>query len=252
MKPIGVLPEKISLLNALNSIGENIIIADLDYTVSWMNNYAAGLMTELAPLFGLNSAEDMIGLNMSAFHHTPSRQKEVMDELTEIHRARILIRDKFAADIVVTPIKNEKATIDGYVVMLMDVTTQAIEEEEKEKLIKSLSVPIIKVWEKTIALPLIGHFDNDRAESMIASVLHECALNKIEYVLVDLSGIYELDMNIKFHMQKLCDCLSLIGSQCVIAGITPEFALAAGDLSGELPIFRNAHAGLKYVIEKIN
>ncbi|MGM0844713.1 MAG: RsbR, positive regulator of sigma-B [Bacillota bacterium] len=251
MKPIGVLPEKISLLNALNSIGENIIIADVEYNVTWMNSHAAKLMTDLAPLYNFVTAEDMIGLNMSAFHHTPSRQEKIMGELTEVHRARISIRDKFAADIVITPIKNERDNIDGYVVMLMDVTTQAIEEQEREKLIKSLSVPIIKVWDKTIALPLIGHFDNDRAESMISSVLYECTVNKIEYVLVDLSGIYEMDMNIKFHIQKLCDCLNLIGSQCVIAGITSEFALAAGDLSGKLRIFRNAHAGLKYVIERI-
>lgn len=42
-----------------------------------------------------------------------------------------------------------------------------------------------------------------------------------------------------------------IGSQCVIAGITPEFARAAGELSGKNPVFSNAHAGLKYVIDKL-
>jgi rsbT co-antagonist protein RsbR len=251
MKPIGKLPEKLSLLNALNSIGENIVIADLNYNVAWMNSSAAKLMTDLAPLFNLKGAEDMIGLNMGAFHHSPAYQEKIMEELTEIHKARITIRDTFAADIVITPIKNEDKEIDGYVVMLLDVTTKAKEDQDKEKLIKSLSVPSIKVWDKTIALPLIGHFDNDRAEAMIASVLQECAMNKIEYVLVDLSGIYELDTSIKFHIQKLCDCLNLIGSQCVIAGITAEFAMAAGELSGENPIFRNAHAGLKFVIEQL-
>ncbi|WP_456271357.1 STAS domain-containing protein [Bacillus sp. AK031] len=251
MNPIGVLPEKISLLNALNSIGENIIIADLEYSIAWMNCNAAKLMSDLAPLFGLDSAEEMIGLHMSSFHHKPSHQERIMEELTEIHRARITIRDKFAADIVITPIKNEEKMIDGYVVMLTDVTTKAKEDEEKEKLIKSLSVPIIKVWEKTIALPLIGHFDTDRAEMMIASVLRECAANKIEYVVVDLGGIYELDMNIKFHIQKLCDCLKLIGSQCIIAGITPEFAMAAGELSQGNRVFSTAHQGLKYVISQI-
>jgi rsbT co-antagonist protein RsbR len=251
MRPLGLLPEKISLLNALNSIGENIIIANRDYSVAWMNSQSVKLMSDLAPLFGLSSAEEMIGLKMGSFHQTPSRQERIMKELTDIHRARITIRDKFAADIVITPVQNEKKEIDGYVVMLTDVTTKAKEDEEKEKLIKSLSVPIIKVWEKTIALPLIGHFDTDRAETMIASVLHECTANKIEYVLVDLGGIYELDMNIKFHIQKLCDCLSLIGSHCVIAGITPEFAMAAGELSKGNPVFSNAHQGLKYVISQI-
>jgi rsbT co-antagonist protein RsbR len=238
-------------INALNSIGENIVIEDLHYNVAWMNSSAAELMTQLAPLFGLTNAEEMIGLNMGFFHHAPSYQDKIMAELTEVHKARITIRDKFAADIIITPIKNVNDEIDGYVVMLMDVTTKAKEDQEKEKLIKSLSVPIIKVWDRTIALPLIGHFDNDRAEVMLASVLQECAVNKIEYVLVDLSGIYEFDISIKYHIQKLCDCLSLIGSHCVIAGITPEFAMAAGELSGKNPVFSNAHAGLKYVIEQL-
>lgn len=69
-------------------------------------------MTDLAPLFGLVSAEEMIGLNMGTFHQAPSYQLKIMNELTEIHKARITIREKFAADIVITPIKNE---IDGYV-----------------------------------------------------------------------------------------------------------------------------------------
>lgn len=41
MQPVGILPERLSLLNALTSIGETIIIADLEYNVAWMNSYAA-------------------------------------------------------------------------------------------------------------------------------------------------------------------------------------------------------------------
>ena len=46
------------------------------------------------------------------------------------HRARINIKNKFIADIVITPIKSiqdQNQKIEGYMVMLMDVTSQADE-----------------------------------------------------------------------------------------------------------------------------
>jgi rsbT co-antagonist protein RsbR len=61
----------------------------------------------------------MVGLNMGAFQRSPSYQEGIMKELTEIHKASITIMDQFAADIVITPIKNEAIQINGYAVMLM-------------------------------------------------------------------------------------------------------------------------------------
>ncbi|MFC7371368.1 hypothetical protein ACFQPF_06750 [Fictibacillus iocasae] len=114
--------------NVLDSIGENIIIADKSFTIRWMNAYAARLFEVVVPLYGLSSPEDLIGMSMDRFHKQPSYQQHIMENLTEGHRARIKIKDRFVADIVVTTIKNEINEIEGYVVMLMDVTTKAEEE----------------------------------------------------------------------------------------------------------------------------
>ena len=53
MPAIGKIPENIILLNALDVIGETIIIADSSYTIRWMNNEACRLMGEIAPLYGM-------------------------------------------------------------------------------------------------------------------------------------------------------------------------------------------------------
>jgi hypothetical protein len=42
-----------------------------------------------------------------------------------------------------------------------------------------------------------------------------------------------------------------MGSQCIIAGITPEFAMTAGELTGKNPIFSNEHEGFMHVIEHL-
>ncbi|MBM7691121.1 anti-anti-sigma regulatory factor [Peribacillus deserti] len=250
MAAIGQLPDTISLSNAIDSIGETVIIADKNYNVCWMNSKAVELLSIIAPLYGLTDANDLIGLNMNHFHRKPEHQNRIMDTLKDGHRTRITIKDKFVADIVISVIKNKDFSIEGYVVMLMDVTTKAEEEQKKERLIQALSIPILRVWKKTIALPLIGEFDTDRADRLISSVLKECAANGIQFVLIDLSGLYNFDLHIRGQIQKLIDCLKLIGTECIIVGITPELAQSIIQLENSIPTFNSAHAGLEYIINR--
>ncbi|KAB7705991.1 PAS domain-containing protein [Bacillus aerolatus] len=250
MNSIGQIPSNISLFQALDSIGENIIIADKDYNICWMNSHAVKLLSAVAPLYGLPGAEDIIGQNMSTFHAQPEVQQKIMDELTSGHQARITIRDLYAADIVITPIRNDDHDLVGYVVILMDVTTKAEEEKKNEKLIQALSVPILKIWKKTIALPLIGEIDAERANRLISSVLKECAAHGIQFALIDLSGLYSFDEEIREHLQRLNDCLNLIGTECIIVGITPELAMSIGVLNINVRTFNTPHAGLEYVLNR--
>lgn len=248
MNYIGYVPDDVSLLAALDSIGENIIIADKNYNISWMNSSATKLLTDVAPLFGFSNVEEMIGINMDRFHRTPQHQQNVMGKLTKNHRARINIRDRLITDIVITAIKNNSDEIMGYVVMLMDVTTKAEEETRKDTLINSLSVPILNIWKKTIAVPLIGEFDTDRANRLITSVVAECALHQIEFALIDLSGISNYDNVVGQYIQNLNDTLKIIGTECIIVGINPKLAMTMVSLELCIPTFSSAYAGLNYII----
>ncbi|OCA80800.1 STAS domain-containing protein [Pseudobacillus wudalianchiensis] len=244
------LSMKLSARDALNSIGENIIIADTDYKITWMNTKAAKSLSAIAPLYGLTNAEEMIGLNMDFFHKKPEHQQLMMEQLQEGHRARITIKNKFIADIVVTPIKNSQNNeqVEGYMVMLLDVTSQAEEEKRKDALIEDLSVPLLNIWEKTIVLPLAGVLDWNRGELVLSTVLEECTSQKIEYFLISLRGISHFDDSVRDYLQKLADCLKLIGVKCIIVGIKPELALSIRELK-DMPIFRDAHAGLKHIMK---
>ncbi|KMY54984.1 RsbR, positive regulator of sigma-B [Bacillus sp. FJAT-27231] len=252
MNAIGQLPSNVSLLHALDSLGENIIIADKDYTICWMNSEAASLLSAIAPLYNLSNVKDMIGQKMDMFHSQPEFQRKIMKEITKSHRARITIRDRYVADIVITAIQDDNHNVTGYIVILMDVTTKAEEEAKNEKLIQALSVPILKVWKKTIALPLIGEMDAVRADRILTSILKECVTHDIQFSLIDLSGLYSFDEGIRVHLQQLNDCLNLIGTKCIIVGITPELAMSIGELNTNIPTFNTAHAGLEYVLKHQN
>lgn len=114
----------------LGAIGENIIVADVDYNIVWMNPHAEKLLKKIIPLFNIDSVGDLIGTNMNHFHRNPDYQINIMNNLTETYNSRINIKDTYIADIIINPIK-DNATIVGYVVMLMDVTTK-VQEEKRE------------------------------------------------------------------------------------------------------------------------
>lgn len=250
MAAIGTIPTTISLLSALDHIGETIIIADTAYNITWMNSEACRLLAEVSPLFGIDDCEELIGMNMDAFHKVPERQRRMMADLNEVHRARINIRGEFVTDIVITPIIGQEGRVDGYIVMLMDVTTQAEEQERAKKLIQELSIPMLHIWDKTIALPLIGEFDKKRSDQLVATVLTECANKDIEYVLVDLSGITEFENQIRYQIQMMTDTLSLIGTCCILVGISPKLAMSIVQLQTTTPTFSSAYSGLQYIMEK--
>lgn len=247
MTSIGELPENISLLHAIDSIGENIIVADIDYNIAWMNSRA--LFSKVIPLFNISDVKDLLGMNMGRFHRNPAYQERIMDELTEVHRAHINIRDSLVADIVITPIKNEIGKIEGYIVMLLDVTTKAEDEKKRDKLIKGLSVPIMHIWDKTIALPLIGDFTQERGEDLISSVLNECASTNIEYALINLRGLNKFNSGVQSSINALNDCLQLMGTECILVGITPKLAMTFGETNKHMRIFSSSHEALKYIIK---
>ncbi|MFC7371367.1 STAS domain-containing protein [Fictibacillus iocasae] len=116
-------------------------------------------------------------------------------------------------------------------------------------MLQDLSVPILKIWKDTIALPLIGSFDDERAERMITSVLNECTSSRIRYVLISLVGLHSFDDGIKRTIQNLSDCLHLLGAQCIIIGISTELAITIQSLDSSIPTFATAHAGLEHILE---
>ncbi|ANU24424.1 STAS domain-containing protein [Planococcus donghaensis] len=248
MPAIGEIPKNINALNALDVIGETIIIADSSYIIRWMNSEACRLLSQVAPMYNLSDCKDMIGKSMDAFHKNPQHQKGVMKKLEGTHRTRISIRNQVMADIVVTPILGNSDEPEGYIVMLMDVTTQAAEQQRNEQLIKELSIPILSVWNKTIALPLIGAFDKSRTDHLISTVLMRCAEEKIEYVLIDLSGIKEFEDQIRHQIQMMTDTLDLIGATCILVGISPKLAMSIVHLNSNTPIFSTTHEGLKHIM----
>ncbi|WP_152623466.1 STAS domain-containing protein [Aneurinibacillus migulanus] len=94
--------------------------------------------------------------------------------------------------------------------------------EEQKKLVENLSVPIIPISPTICVLPLIGEIDCYRINMIEEKVLMEIGKLQIQTLIMDLSGISQMEAVIANHLLRIIDGISMMGSRAVITGLRPE------------------------------
>lgn len=92
----------------------------------------------------------------------------------------------------------------------------------QQNLVENLSVPIIPITPSTCVLPLIGSIDESRMRIIEEKVLMEIGKLKIQILILDLSGILEMEVEIINQLMKILDGTSMMGCKAVITGLRPE------------------------------
>ena len=92
----------------------------------------------------------------------------------------------------------------------------------QRKLVEHLSVPIIPVSTSVAVLPLIGMIDEYRMQIIEEKVLMDISRLKVQTLIMDLSGIADMEMNVIDHFQRVLNGVSMMGSNAVITGLRPE------------------------------
>ncbi|RSD28851.1 STAS domain-containing protein [Mesobacillus subterraneus] len=92
----------------------------------------------------------------------------------------------------------------------------------QRELVEHLSVPIIPISNSVAVLPLIGMIDEYRMRIIEEKVLMDIARLKVQTLIMDLSGIADMEMNVIDHLQKVLNGVVMMGSKAVITGMRPE------------------------------
>jgi methyl-accepting chemotaxis protein len=119
-------PDSDSLaLIATRAISANVMIADTDLNIVYMNEAVKTLLREAEadlkkdlPKF---SVDTLIGTNIDVFHKNPSHQRQMLQSLSSVHRATIKI-GKWSFDLVATPLKKADGSRAGTVVEWADAS----------------------------------------------------------------------------------------------------------------------------------
>jgi rsbT co-antagonist protein RsbR len=89
----------------------------------------------------------------------------------------------------------------------------------------SLSTPVVPIFSDLAVLPLIGQVDEVRGEMMAEHVLLECKKLSIHKLIIDLSGVYEVNPLFQQGIMKLVDSLKLLGIEPILSGMRPEMSI---------------------------
>lgn len=90
------------------------------------------------------------------------------------------------------------------------------------KLVENLSVPIIPINNSVCILPIIGSVDTFRTSILEEKVLTEIEVSRIQNLIMDLSGIADMEPEVIHHLTKIIDGASLMGCNTVITGLRAE------------------------------
>jgi rsbT co-antagonist protein RsbR len=87
-----------------------------------------------------------------------------------------------------------------------------------------LSTPIIPLASDVIALPLIGHIDPQRATQLLETVLHGANSHRARIVIIDVTGVRQLDAYGAETLVRAAQGLRLLGATTVLTGLRPAIA----------------------------
>jgi rsbT co-antagonist protein RsbR len=120
---------------------------------------------------------------------------------------------------------------------------------QQQEAIRSLSTPVLQVRERLVILPIIGALDGQRARQLTEQLLRAIRTNRAKVVVIDITGVPEIDSNVANHLRQTVDASRLMGASVIITGLSAEIALtlvtigvdlskinAVGDLQGGIEL----------------
>ncbi|OOC55404.1 MULTISPECIES: STAS domain-containing protein [Nocardiopsis] len=115
------------------------------------------------------------------------------------------------------------ATLRVLVVDTMLQENQEIVLRQRQQLLE-MATPVIKLWDRLVAVPLIGMLDSARSQVVMENLLEAIVEHKATIAILDITGVSTVDSLVAHHLMKTVASARLMGAECVISGIRPAIA----------------------------
>ncbi|NGO40875.1 PAS domain S-box protein [Streptomyces ureilyticus] len=132
---------------------------------------------------------------------------------------------EFPVEISLSPLETAEGTLVA--AAIRDVTERRETEQrllrQRDEILE-LSTPVIQVWDKVLALPIIGTLDTLRATRLTEGLLEKIAQTQAEVAILDMSGVPTIDTQVAQHLLKTVQAAALMGTVSIMSGVRPETA----------------------------
>ncbi|MEK4029043.1 MULTISPECIES: STAS domain-containing protein [Bacillaceae] len=155
----------------------------------------------------------------------------------------------------ITPTLNVKAMFQEEEQQAQRELEKSISERTKilSDIIKDISSPIIPVIESILVIPLVGKYEEFRAEELLNRTLLNLPNYQASYLILDLTGIKGVDEYTLSFLQKFVQAASLLGTSCLLVGIAPELSMQITQSGYEIdgvPCFSTLQQGIHYALDQ--
>jgi len=96
--------------------------------------------------------------------------------------------------------------------------------KEQQRALMELSVPIVKVWDRILMIPLIGILDSSRTQLVMETLLTAIEETQSKVAILDISGIPIVDTLVAKHLLRTVAATKLMGAVCIITGIRSKIS----------------------------
>jgi PAS domain S-box-containing protein len=106
--------------------------------------------------------------------------------------------------------------------------------EQQKEAIRTLSTPVIEVWDGVLTMPLYGKIDSGRVQQMMEVLLNRVVRTRSRYTIIDLTGVEEIDAETADAILKLVEAVKLLGAQGIVVGIQANVASMIVSIGAQL------------------
>ena len=114
----------------------------------------------------------------------------------------------------------------------LDEKERTINAQEAE--LRETATPITEIWDGVLTLPIIGTLDSNRTMLVMEALLNRIAKEHASAVVMDLTGVKNIDSQVSHHLIQMVRAVQLMGSDAILTGIRPEIARALTSLNIDL------------------
>jgi rsbT co-antagonist protein RsbR len=111
---------------------------------------------------------------------------------------------------------------------------QAAVIEEQRKTIAELQTPVIQVWDRILALPIVGSLDTMRTQEMNEALLDKIVQTGSEIVILDITAVPVIDTAVAKHLLETVAAARLLGAEVLVVGLSTRTALTLVHLGLDL------------------
>jgi rsbT co-antagonist protein RsbR len=117
---------------------------------------------------------------------------------------------------------------------MASLLTYVLELDRANQHIQTLSAPLVPITKGVAILPIIGEITAQRAENIIHNALQNSQKYELDFLIVDLSAVTQINQTVSEALLKLVSILEIIGVKPILTGFQPLMAMNALQVHDDL------------------